>query len=378
MSQQRDVAVVLSGGGMNGLLLEIGFLKRLRESPLWPRIGWIFGSSAGAVNGCMAALDELDRLEEFVLGLQPQDTFRANRLWRLPLTGTHDYVLPRTIRERLEDPLQLAKRLAAAEVELIVIVTDVTQWQDEEETEQGRLFERAYSSHETPPQTMAEAVLASAAISSLVLPLVVGDRVATDGGWVRNFPLGYAYARPEVQEIVAFRYEGRYPIMGLGALRDLARRLRRYSRVPPVKALIRELEEAEEREARGQPAHIVDIFSRLSRVTMIRNTHVEELVAQWREESVRELASLREDVRRLAADEPELAERIEARFKSASFPFAHDRLVPRITVAAGVADDISLDPGFRNPREWTLAAKQQLIDTGYLLTDSKLSADSSG
>ena len=32
MSQtgSRDVAVVLSGGGINGVLLELGFLKRLR------------------------------------------------------------------------------------------------------------------------------------------------------------------------------------------------------------------------------------------------------------------------------------------------------------------------------------------------------------
>jgi hypothetical protein len=37
----RDLALVLSGGGMNGLLLELGFLKRVRETPLWPRVGWI-------------------------------------------------------------------------------------------------------------------------------------------------------------------------------------------------------------------------------------------------------------------------------------------------------------------------------------------------
>ena len=34
---ERDVAIVLSGGGMNGVLLELGFLKRLRVSSLWPR-----------------------------------------------------------------------------------------------------------------------------------------------------------------------------------------------------------------------------------------------------------------------------------------------------------------------------------------------------
>ncbi len=36
---------------MNAVLLELGFLERLRESRLWPRIGWIYGSSAGALTG---------------------------------------------------------------------------------------------------------------------------------------------------------------------------------------------------------------------------------------------------------------------------------------------------------------------------------------
>jgi predicted acylesterase/phospholipase RssA len=100
VERQRDVAVVLSGGGINGLLLEVGFLKRLQESELWPRVGFFFGTSAGAVNACMAALDRVDELEEFILGLRPEDTFRPNRLWRLPLLGSHDYTLPQTPSRR--------------------------------------------------------------------------------------------------------------------------------------------------------------------------------------------------------------------------------------------------------------------------------------
>jgi predicted acylesterase/phospholipase RssA len=64
---RRDVAIVLSGGGMNGVLMELGFLQRLRDSPLWPRVGWIFGTSAGALAGTLAALDRLDDLERFLL-----------------------------------------------------------------------------------------------------------------------------------------------------------------------------------------------------------------------------------------------------------------------------------------------------------------------
>ena len=106
----RDLALVLSGGGMNGLLLELGFLKRIRDSPLWERVGWIYGTSAGALSGVMAALDRLDDLEQFVLELRPDETFRPNRLWQTPLNGLHDYVLPETIAERLAPIEELAER----------------------------------------------------------------------------------------------------------------------------------------------------------------------------------------------------------------------------------------------------------------------------
>jgi len=368
VSGEQDVAVVLSGGGMSAMMLELGFLRRLRESVLWPRVAVVFGTSAGALGGCMAVLDRLDDLDEFLLELQPNDAFRANQLWRLPLLGTHDYVLPQTIADRLGDPRAIAEELAEAAVELVVVVTDLTS----EDAEPGtRLFERAYSSKETEPGVMAEAVLASAAVSALVLPMMVGDRIATDGGWVRNFPLGYAYERPEVEQIVAFRYEPRFPTMGAGALGRAAARLRRVSRLPPARALVAELEEAVERGERGQPTHIVDIFSRLSRVAIIRNTVLEEMVADFRERSLAELRALERDVRALVAHDPAVATAVEDRFRSARFPYGHDRLIPRITVTAGAGVDTP-DPGFRNPKPWTAEVKARLRDEAYALTDAAL------
>ena len=368
---QRNVAVVLSGGGMSGVVMELGFLQRLRESVLWDRIGVVFGTSAGALAGCMAVLDRLDDLERFLLDLKPEEAFRANRLWRLPLLGTHDYVLPKTVADRLGDTTELAHELAAAERELVVIVTDVTASPDEGVPDP--LFERAYSSKTTPPEEMAQAVMASAAISALVLPLQVGDRVGTDGGWVRNYPLGYAYERPGVELIVGFRYVPRYPVLGAGMLHSVIGRLRRYSRLPAARALIAELEEAVGREERGLPAHIADIFLRLSRVSIIRNTELEERVAEWREQSVRELQALRDDVHALVevGGSAELAAAVGERFGRARFPFRHDRVVPRITVV-GSADGVSLDPGFRNPKPWTREAKQQLIAFGRDATEAAL------
>ena len=262
MGVRRDVAVVLSGGSMNGVLMELGFLHRLRESELWPRVGWIFGTSSGALAGSLGALDRLDELEALLLRLRPEETFRRNRLWRLPLIGMHEYALPLTIERSFGDLTELARELAEAERELVVVATDASPGDGSPDE---RDYELVYSAWRTKPAEMAQAILASAAISALVLPIRVGDRIATDGAWVRNLPLAHAYARPGVRMIVTFRYIPRYPNLGVEALVRLRRRFERLRRVLPVRAFVQELREAEERDRRGEPAHLAEMILRLAR-----------------------------------------------------------------------------------------------------------------
>jgi predicted acylesterase/phospholipase RssA len=372
---ERDVAVVLSGGAVNGVLMELGLLKRLRETELWPRIGWIYGTSAGALAGTMAALDRLDELEAFMLRLQPEETFRPHSLWRLPLLGSHDYRLPETVAERLGDVEQMARDLAASPVEMVVIATDVT---DDGHGAGPHAYELVYSSRTTPPERMAEAVLGSAAVSALVLPRPIGDRIATDGSWVRNFPLGHAYRQPGVDLIVSFRYLPSYPRLSAAWLATLRRRLDRFPKIPPVKALIAELKEAEEREIRGEPAHWGDMIVRLMRVAVQQNTLLEERAARDKDEALVQLAALREDVARIVRREggrrgERIARAVDARFAEAAFPFLGDRLIPRIAVV-GSAGDISLETSLRRPRPWTEEAKRALIERGYDLLDEALPA----
>jgi predicted acylesterase/phospholipase RssA len=371
----RDLAIVLSGGGMNGLLMEIGFLRRLREDPLWGRLGWIYGTSAGALSGVMAVIDRLDQLEEFVLELRPEETFRPNRLWQLPFAGLHDYALPETIAERLEPIEQIAAEAAGSPIELVVCVTDV---RDVDHDEQDA-FERVYSSRTTAPEVMAQAVLASAAISALVLPLRIEDVIGTDGGWVRNFPLGHAYDNAEVTEIVGFRYMSQARRQSPENLQRLRRRLEPFRAVPPVRALIGEVRAAEERQERGEPPHLADMILRLMRVTVARNTELEVRSAAAKDASVRELAALRdsvlETVRRTAAPwrrRAAVAE-VELHFATARFPFRHDRALP-LTIVRGDPGDRALDPTFRSGLEWPVETKQALIDRGYELTSRALRA----
>src|SRR6266545_1963381 len=370
---ERDVAVVLSGGAVNGVLLELGFLKRLRETELWPRIGWIYGTSAGALSGTMAALDRLDELEAFMLRLQPEETFRPHSLWRLPLLGSHDYRLPETIAERLGDIEDLARDLAASPVEMVVVATDVT---DDGHGAGPHAYELVYSSRSTPPEIMAQAVLGSAAVSALVLPRPIGDRIATDGSWVRNFPLGHAYRQPGVELIVSFRYLPLYPRLSAAWVATLRRRLERFPKIPPLRALIAELKEAEERESRGEPAHWGDMIVRLMRVAVQQNTVHEERTARDRDEALAALEALREDVDAIVRREggrrgERIARAVGKRFEAAQFPFLGSRLIPRIAVQS-TAGETSLETGLRNPRPWSEDQKRALIARGYALLDDVL------
>ncbi|HXG77550.1 MAG TPA: patatin-like phospholipase family protein [Gaiellaceae bacterium] len=368
---RRDVAVVLSGGGINGVLLELGFLRRLRESPLWERVGWIYGTSAGALAGTMAALDRLSDLERFLLELRPEDVFRPRRVWQLP-GGLHDYTLPHTIATRLGRAEELADGLRRSPIELVVLATDVSAYPEDED---GRHFELAYSSRSTPPETMVQAILASAAISALVLPVRVGGLVATDGGWVRNFPLEHAYRDPRVDAIAAFRYVASYRPTDTAYLERLRERLERFRAVPPVRALLAEVRLAQERAARGEPAHYAELIVRLMRVAIARNTVLEERLAEERDLSVAELRRLRAAVletalaaaprRRREAVRAEL----EAIFAAARFPFRHERHVPCLVVRGSPGED-ALDPTFR--AGWPLAHKRRLLERGYRLADEEL------
>jgi hypothetical protein len=150
--------------------------------------------------------------------------------------------------------------------------------------------------------------------------------------------------------------------------------------VPPIRAFIAELREAEERQARGEPPHMVDMIRRLMRVAVLRNTELEERSAWEKDESIRELARLRADatelIRRHVRDplERERAVRaVDERFAQARFPFGSDRLIPRITVRASVGE-VSLEPSFRNQKPWTEEAKRSLIALGYELTCLELDA----
>ena len=177
--------------------------------------------------------------------------------------------------------------------------------------------------------------------------------------------------------IVGFRYLPQYPALGTSGLAALRRRLEPFGRVPPVKALIAELREAEEREGRGEPGHLPEMILRLTRAAIVRNTVLEERLAEEKDESIHEYARLRRDLQELVAanvrskrERAKLEEAITARLDASRFPFRHDRAIPRVIVRGSIDG-----PGLEQSRakaDWPVEEKRALIRRGYALAEAEL------
>ena len=370
-----DTAVVLSGGSINGIFLQLGFLQALRASALWGRIGWVYGTSAGALSGCAVALDSLDEHEEFLMRLQPEDVFAAHDLWRTPFVGLHRYTLPETVAERFAEPVELARRVQAGPRELTVVTTDVGL--SAASARGDNLFERAFSSAEETPETLADAIFASAAISTFVLPLRIGESVYADGGWVRNFPLAYAYDEPRVETIVGCRYRpspAGFTGRGLHSWHD---RMSRLARIKLARSVTAELRDAIDRHDRGEPMHLVDTIARLSHIAVYRNSDLEVELADERDRSLLALDAARARMRAAIESSTrgrrrtELLRTLDETFAAADFPFSRSRVVPRLVVDLTTPDGTRLDIT-RRPGTWSEEAKLALAEHGRKATEEAL------
>ena len=370
-----DTGLVLSGGSINGIFLQLGFLQAVRASGLWPAIGWVYGTSAGAFSGWATALDAIDEHERFLMGLQPDDVFAAHDLWRAALVGLHRYTLPETVAERLGDPVDLARRIGEGPRELTVVTIDIGLSPESGRTDDP--YERAFSSRRDTPEAFADAVFASGAISTFVLPLRIEESVYADGGWVRNFPLAYAYREPAVQRIVGARYRASaLGFTGTG-LHSWHHRMSRLSRIKVARGVTEELQSAIDRQSRGEPMHLVDTISRLSHIAVYRNSDLEVQLADERDRALHALHDVREQLRETIStstrgrNRADLLEALDDAFDRADFPFKRSRAVPRLVVDLAVPEGVRLDVTRRRVT-WSDEDKIALIDHGRRLTEEAL------
>ena len=224
---------------------------------------------------------------------------------------------------------------------------------------------------------MGRAILASAAISGLVLPIHLDGRIATDGGWVRNFPFEHAYRNPEVRAIAAFRYVPSYPPTTPRLPRAHARTARAFSRRPTGAS-----------PPRGGATRAGTLVARGARA--LRRAHRSADARRVRPQRGGR-GALRTGTRDLRRRAPASARgrhrsrnrgggamathppprRARRPLRSRALPVSPRPARSRAD-RARLGGDAGLDPTFRSDAPWPTELKRALVERGYALTDEAL------
>ena len=220
-------------------------------------------------------------------------------------------------RRAAVDPLELAQELAAAPIEVVICATDVSG------TTTARPAGRS-SSPTRRTDAAGDALAGSARVG--------GDQRARAAAPGRRPDRDRRRLGAELPARRRARPAGREPRRRLplrpslpagrhrARSRACAAGCNRFRAVPPVRAFIAELDEAEARQLRGEPVHLGDMIVRLMRVAIQRNTALEERLggrARRGDPGARRAARRRRADRRRAARpgrRRRAARAVEARF----------------------------------------------------------------
>ena len=202
---------------------------------------------------------------------------------------------------------------------------------------------------------MGRAILASAAISGLVLP-ITARRAHRDGRRLgAQLPVRARVSQPRggCDRRVPIRRE--LSADDPAFLERTRERLERFRAVPPVRALLAEVRLAQERASRGEPAHYGELIVRLMRVAFARNAVVEERIARERETSVAELTGCARTCRRgglggCAVAPAAPARRARGAVRRGALPVPPRPARPDADRPRRPPGDASLDPTFRSER----------------------------
>lgn len=172
-------AFVLGGGGVLGAV-EVGMLRALLERDIVPDL--VLGTSVGALNGALLASDPTPGVVDRLVGLWRRAGAGGEVYGDRPLASVRRAVSTRThiysaepLRDRVREELGDVT-FAELPIRLQVCAASI---------------ERA-AEHWFESGTVADAVVASAAVPGLLPPAKVGNEHYLDGGIVNSIPLGRA------------------------------------------------------------------------------------------------------------------------------------------------------------------------------------------
>lgn len=123
MLRGKKLSLNLAGGGGRGIL-QAAYIKAFVDLGFKPDI--VFGSSVGALNGCLYVQEEMDKLEELWMTIKNEDVYQVNYLMlpNLPF-GQNAVFNPAPLRKLIDKYIDFDK-LKSAPLELVVGVTNLT------------------------------------------------------------------------------------------------------------------------------------------------------------------------------------------------------------------------------------------------------------
>lgn len=178
MSEQKKIALVLSGGGARGIA-HIGVIEELDRRGY--TISSIAGTSMGAVVGGMYALGRLEDFKKWMLSLDKLKVFSlVDFSFSTQGLIKGDRVFD-TLREFMDD-----EQIESLSIPFAAVAVDIRSKQ-EVVFDKGSLF---------------KALRASVAIPTVVTPVEMGEGLLIDGGVLNNIPVNHV-KRSENDRLIA-------------------------------------------------------------------------------------------------------------------------------------------------------------------------------
>lgn len=180
ISQEKKIAVVLSGGGARGAL-QVGALKYLTKEQ--DKIQAYYGTSIGALNALGMATVGIDKLEELWLGVKKKSDILSFNWHTLgPLFGDGIYN-SKPLRKKIDEYVKQGYRSKAVVCKVNLKTGTVEYGRNPDKKTRGAENRR------TDDREFADSVQASAATPIFLSPI---NKTMTDGGIREMAPLAQA------------------------------------------------------------------------------------------------------------------------------------------------------------------------------------------
>ena len=191
MADNKNIALVLSGGGARGIA-HIGAIEELEKSGY--NICSVTGTSMGAVVGAVYTMGKLKEFKEWMLTL---DKMRVFNLLDFSFSS-QGLVKGDKVLNKMKDFIK-DKNIQDLNIPFACVAVDLISLEEVVFTN-GSVY---------------EAIRASISIPTVLTPVKKGNALFVDGGVLNNIPLKYA-PRTENDKLVAVNVNAKIPVINAG------------------------------------------------------------------------------------------------------------------------------------------------------------------